>query len=247
MRVRLTRIRLRLNYATVVSGLAAFVVLCGGVAVAANQLGKNSVGKKQLKANAVTTAKIKKNAVTAAKIKAGAVDGSKVKDGSLGGGEFQAPGPPYTRIAQELRASVNVQTPGGAEPFVVVPVPALSYTQEAGRTDSYVGAVDVTFQAGCTAPRAAVSYLLMDPPPSLKLNPPDPTIVLYIVAAGALEDTGSGAVTRRVNLSSFSAFGTRVATSTPQNHTFSLLLAGGCEAGEGVSADKVALDVIATN
>ena len=129
---------------------------------------------------------------------------------------------------------------------MVVPVPGLSYTQEAGRTDSYVGAVDVTFQAGCTAPRAAVSYLLMDPPPSLKLNPPDPTIVLYIVAAGALEDTGAGAVTRRVNLSSFSAFGTRVA-STPQNHTFSLLLAGGCEAGKGVSAGKVALDVIRTN
>ena len=102
------------------------------------------------------------------------MDGSKVKDGSLGGGEFQAPGPPYTRIAQELRTSVNVQVPGGAEPFVVVPVPALSYTQEAGRTDSYVGAVDVTFQAGCTAPRAAVSYLLMDPPPFTQIEPAGP-------------------------------------------------------------------------
>jgi hypothetical protein len=247
MRASLTRIRSRLNYATVVSGLTAFVVLCGGAAFAANQLGKNSVGKKQLKANAVTTAKIKKNAVTAAKIRAGAVDGAKVADGSLGGTEFQLSGAPYTRIAQELRTSVNVQTPGGAEPFVVVPVPGLSYTQEAGRTDVYVGAVDVTFTSGCTAPRGAVAYLLMDPPPTLKLNPPDPTIVLYVAAAGTLEDTGSGAVTRRINLASFSAFGTRVGTAAPQSHTFSLLLAAGCKAGEGVSAGNVALDVIGTN
>jgi hypothetical protein len=246
MRARLTRVRSRLNYATVVAGLTAFAVLAGGTAFAANQLAKNSVGKKQLRANAVTTAKIKKNAVTAAKIRAGAVDGSKVKDGSLGGVEFQPPGPPYTRIAQEIRTGVNIQKPGG-EPFVVVPVPGLTYTQEAGRTDFYVGGADVTFQAGCTAPRGAVVYLLMDTPPSLSLNPPDPTIVLYIVAAGALEDTGAGVVTRRMNLSSFSAFGTRVATSTPQNHTFNLLLGGGCTAGDGVSVDKVALDVIGTN
>jgi hypothetical protein len=245
----LTRIRSHLSYATVVSGLTAFVVLCGGAAFAADQLAKNSVGKKQLKANAVTTAKIKKNAVTAAKIKAGAVDGSKVKAGSLGSGEFQLSGAPYTRIAEELRANVSIAAPGGMEPFVTTPLPGISYTQEAGRTDSYVGAVDVSFAPTCTGARQVLALVLMDLPPGLKLFPtPDPEIILYIVAAGSEIDPGtSGQATKRVNLSSYSLGGTRFAPATAQSHTFTLTFAGICESGSGVTVDKVALDVIGTN
>lgn len=62
------QIRKRLTYANVMSSLALFLVLAGGTAFAASQLGKNSVGTKQLKKNAVTAAKIKKGAVTGAKI-----------------------------------------------------------------------------------------------------------------------------------------------------------------------------------
>jgi hypothetical protein len=50
----------RITYANVMSSIAVFLVLGGGAAIAAGQLGKNSVGSKQLKRNAVTTAKIKK-------------------------------------------------------------------------------------------------------------------------------------------------------------------------------------------
>src|SRR5664279_5186448 len=59
----------KLTYANVVATLALFLVVAGGTAFAATQLGKNSVGSKQIKKNAVTSAKIKKEAVTGAKIK----------------------------------------------------------------------------------------------------------------------------------------------------------------------------------
>jgi hypothetical protein len=61
-------VRKRLTYANVMSSIAVFLVVAGGSAFAANQLGKNTVGSKQLKKNAVVTAKIKNGAVTGAKL-----------------------------------------------------------------------------------------------------------------------------------------------------------------------------------
>jgi hypothetical protein len=61
-------LRRRLTYANVMSSIAVFLVVAGGSAFAANQLGKNTVGTKQLKNNAVTGAKIKNGAVTGAKL-----------------------------------------------------------------------------------------------------------------------------------------------------------------------------------
>ena len=77
------QLRKRLTYANVMSSIAVFLVLGGGAAFAANQLGKNSVGSKQLKKNAVTAAKIKNNAITTAKIRNGAVTGGKLANGSV--------------------------------------------------------------------------------------------------------------------------------------------------------------------
>ena len=78
----------RLTYANVMSSIAVFLVLGGGAAFAAKQLGKNTVGTKQLKKNAVTTAKIKKNAVTTAKIKKNAIVGAKIKNGAISGAKI---------------------------------------------------------------------------------------------------------------------------------------------------------------
>lgn len=58
----------QLTYANVMSTIAVFLVVSGGAAFAASQLGKNSVGPKQLKKNSVTTAKIKNGAVTPSKV-----------------------------------------------------------------------------------------------------------------------------------------------------------------------------------
>ena len=90
----MNRFRPRFTYANVMSSVAVFLVLGGGAAIAANQLGKNTVGSKQLKKNAVATsdikknavntAKLKKNAVATAKIKKDAVTGAKVNEATLG-------------------------------------------------------------------------------------------------------------------------------------------------------------------
>jgi hypothetical protein len=234
------RARKHLTYANVVATIAAFVVLCGGAALAANQLAKSSVGKKQLKANAVTTAKIKKNAVTARKIRADAVDGSKVTAGGLGAADFDFAGMPYTRIVEELRAPVDIAA--GPLP-VIVPLPSnFAYTQEAGRIDTYIGAVDATFDPGCTNGGAG-AFLLMDPPAGIK---PDFTAIVYVVAAGFVEEEGPGKGTKRIHLGTYPGGGSEFAPSAAQGHTFSLLFSASCEAGSGVTAKSVALDVIGT-
>jgi hypothetical protein len=51
-------VRKRLTYANVMSSIAVFLVVAGGTAFAASQLGKESVGTKQLKKEAVSLAKI---------------------------------------------------------------------------------------------------------------------------------------------------------------------------------------------
>jgi hypothetical protein len=76
----------RFTYANVMSSIAVFLVLGGGAAFAAGQLGKNSVGSKQLKKNAVTTAKIKNGAITGAKVKAGSLGASSFAAGQLPAG-----------------------------------------------------------------------------------------------------------------------------------------------------------------
>jgi hypothetical protein len=55
-------VRKRLTYANVMSSIAVFLVVAGGTAFAASQLGKESVGTKQLKKEAVSLAKIKAGA-----------------------------------------------------------------------------------------------------------------------------------------------------------------------------------------
>ena len=74
----------KLTYANVMVTILAFVMLSGGAAYAASQLGKNSVGAKQLKKNAVTTAKVKKEAITAAKVKKGTLTGKQINLNKLG-------------------------------------------------------------------------------------------------------------------------------------------------------------------
>lgn len=88
-------VRKRLTYANVMSSIAVFLVLGGGAAFAASQLGKNSVGSKQLKKNAVTSAKIKKNAVTGAKVKPGSLQATDFAAGQLPAGPKGDPGPSF--------------------------------------------------------------------------------------------------------------------------------------------------------
>ena len=55
----------KLTYANVMVTILGFIVLCGGAAVAAGELGRNTVGTKQLKPGAVTSAKVKDGSLQA--------------------------------------------------------------------------------------------------------------------------------------------------------------------------------------
>ena len=68
--------RAKLTYANVMVTLLAFVVLAGGGAYAASQLGKNSVGTKQLKADAVKSGKVKDGTLQAADLAPGVLPGA---------------------------------------------------------------------------------------------------------------------------------------------------------------------------
>jgi hypothetical protein len=76
-------IRKHLTYANVVSSICLFLLLGGGAALAAGQLGKNTVGSTQLKKNAVTAAKLKNNSVAGAKIQANAISSDKIADSAV--------------------------------------------------------------------------------------------------------------------------------------------------------------------
>jgi hypothetical protein len=221
---RVSRLRRALTFENVLVTVVAFAVLAGGTAIAANQLAKNSVGKKQLKANAVTTAKIKKNAVTKAKIRNGAVDTTKVKDASLTLADVDQASLPFGHVVHRAQSSSAIAVP--ASPGLgVVPLDGASYTQEAGRDDTVAGAVDLSFDAACEAPRVALAYVLVDSPdPSVAANE-------SFVAAGQWIDTTTiGASTTRLNLGSLAAVGD-IQPATATNHTLSLVLAGGCPNG----------------
>jgi hypothetical protein len=76
-------VRKRLTYANVMSSIAVFLVVAGGTAFAATQLGKESVGTKQLKKEAVSLAKINAAAKNSLKGATGAT-GSKGAEGPKG-------------------------------------------------------------------------------------------------------------------------------------------------------------------
>jgi len=67
------RSRLKLTYANVMVTVLAFIVLAGGGAYAASQLGKNSVGTKQLQKSSVTSAKVENSALRAKDLKKGVI------------------------------------------------------------------------------------------------------------------------------------------------------------------------------
>jgi hypothetical protein len=240
------RIREHLTYANVMTTVLAFIVLAGGTAFAAGQLAKNSVGKKQLKANAVTTTKIKKGAVTKAKIKDGAVDaakikdgavnGAKVADGSLGDADFNAAGTSFSRIVHEARgnAAVAMAKAAGVVPY---PLSNGSYTQEAGRTDIFTGALDVTFAPGCAAPRGITAIAFLDPPDPTKLSSTSP-----IVAVGTVTDLTGASASHRINLGPY--LGSSFQPSTPTNHNLVMGAQLTCTGGDGATMTFGAVDVI---
>lgn len=97
------RLRGKLTYANVMVTILAFVVLCSGAAVAANQLGKNTVGTKQLKRDAVTSAKVKDRSLTSKDFKGLVGPPSLIAPAGPAG----PPGPPGTSTAYQASGDSN--------------------------------------------------------------------------------------------------------------------------------------------
>jgi hypothetical protein len=111
----MTWIRSRLTYANVMSTLAVFLVLGGGVAYAARKIGANelrggSVTAAKIKRRAVRTSKLANEAVGTGKIAKGAVTWGRLADGSVSV-EKLVPGFVAPFAAQPSRAA-NVSASG---------------------------------------------------------------------------------------------------------------------------------------
>lgn len=245
--MRMRRVRDRLSYANVMSTLAVFMVLAGGTAVAAQQLGKNSVGPRQLKKSSVTAAKLKKNAVTtpkirnkavtAAKLRDGAVTAAKIADGAIGGAKIATAATPFGRVVHTARTGAHLEIQSKAE-AVTYGLEGDAYVQEADRTDLYMGAVDFTFHASCEAPRSLAAAVFVDPdgPGGLDWSR---------VSLGRFgEDTNTGTVARRVNIGPYVA-GLRFRPGQATSRKIVLKVTGECAGGtSGITATGAAVDVI---
>lgn len=137
------RLRGKLTYANVMVTLLAFVVLCGGAAVAAGELGRNTVGTKQLKKGAVTSAKVKDRSLTSKDFK-----GLPEPPAVIGpAGPPGPPGPPGTSSAYQAHGDFNgVSESLFGTQVVSLSVPPGSYfvvsTVEADTADGNNGGVN---------------------------------------------------------------------------------------------------------
>jgi hypothetical protein len=248
------QIRQRLTYANVVSTLALILVVGGATAIAA-RVPKHSVGPHQLKSNAVTTPKIKANAVTTRKIKKNAITAVKIKDkaikneklddnavttakianGSVTGPKIDAATTPFGRIVQEARGSATKALPGGV--LTVYPLQSNTYTQPAGRDDTYLGQIEVVIPESCTGARKITVGLLVDP-----VHPAAPTIEEF-VATRNFKDTSTDPLTARISIGPAVGFQPAKATT----HSLFLAAVASCEGGAGgITATSGGIDVIGT-
>jgi hypothetical protein len=247
------QIRQRLTYANVVSTLALVLVVGGATALAA-KVPKHSVGPHQLRSNSVTTPKIKANAVTTRKIKKNAVTTVKIKDGAIKeeklnadavttakiagkavtGAKIDAPTTPFGQIVQEVRGTSAKALPNKA--LTVYPLPGNTYSQEAGRDDTYVGALEVLFPESCSGVRSVRVGLLVDP-----LDPSAPTTGEF-VAEREFVNTGTEPLTTRIDIGPAASFQPQKSTS----HSLYLAAVADCETGSGVTATFGGVDVIGT-
>jgi hypothetical protein len=247
------QIRQRLTYANVVSTLALILVVGGATAIAA-RVPKHSVGPHQLKSNAVTTPKIKANAVTTRKIKKNAITGVKIKDkaikseklddnavttakianSAVTGPKIDAATTPFGRILQEARGSSTKALPEGT--LTVYPLQSNTYTQPAGRDDTYLGQIEVVIPESCAGTRKITAGLLVDP-----VDPTAPTAAEF-VASREFVDTGTDPLTARLSIGPAASFQPAKATT----HALYLAAVASCETGAGVTATSGGIDVIGT-
>ena len=221
----------------------------GAGAVGAGALANGSVDGSKIGPNAVTGEKIANGAVGSDKLGAGAVNGDKIANGAVtgdkiangavSGAAINAGSTPFSQVVARIRgntAQALTTTPA------LYPLQNATFTQPAGEDDSILGALDVVFPPGCTAPRSATAYLSLDSPTPATLA------TEYLVAVGSTNDNSPGTVAKRAQIGPYPGFGsTLFAPASPTPHTFSLLVFGNCSGGtSGINAVAAGIDVIGT-
>jgi hypothetical protein len=140
-----THLRKRLTYANVMSSIAVFLVLGGGAAFAAAQLGKNTVGTKQLKNNAVTTAKVKKEAISSAKLQNGAVTNGKLAADAVTDEKLAANAVTNGKLAADAvtgdKVKDNSLTGADVNASTLGQVPSSKKADTATKTENVLGAL----------------------------------------------------------------------------------------------------------
>jgi hypothetical protein len=187
------RLRPRLTYANVVSTLALFLVLGGGVAFAAKKLTTNDIKKgaiktKLLAKKAVTNPKLAKNSVKGTNIAANSIDGSKVLDKSLTPADLAG------------GASVIGGATGGpldVPPSTTTPMPLNggAWTQGATENDLFIARLESTVQAAA----ASTCFLSV-------------TFEVGGVSLGSISTVATG--TEEVKVAEGTLFGARLATGS---------------------------------
>jgi hypothetical protein len=231
------------------STIAVFLVLGGATAFAAGKIGPhrlkaNAVTTPKIKANAVTTRKIKKSAITTLKIKDKAVKTDKLDDdaittakiakGAVTGAKIDIATTPFGRIVQEARGSSTKALPEAT--LTVYPLQANTYTQPAGRDDTYIGQIEVVVPDSCTGTRKVTAGLLVDP------SDPTAATVDELLATRNIVVAGTEPSTVRISLGPAASFQPAKATV----HTLYLAALASCETGGGVTATAGGIDVIGT-
>jgi hypothetical protein len=262
------RIGQHLTYANVVSTIALFLVLTGGVALAAVHLAKNSVGTKQLRKGAVTTAKINEGAVgtvqigggavtggqlangavSTAKLANGAVTGQKLAEGAVGTSEIATHAVtadkidlaslPFSRIVDHIGGLGQVPFVNGT-PY---PLDHPTYVQPVGENDQFLGAIEVTFQPSCGGRRSANAVLNLEQPERGAVTPSQ-------IGTAHIETELGGTVTRVGQFVPVAngLGATSASPMAPTPHTFSIEMTQvSCTTGSGVTLDEASVDVLGT-
>ena len=78
---------------------------------------------------------------------------------------------PFGQVVHRARGSSSLALTGETK---IYPLNNGAYTQAAKESDAFIGALDITFAAACTAPRSASATVLLDSPnPLAPLPQPD--------------------------------------------------------------------------
>jgi hypothetical protein len=184
-------VRKRLTYANVMSSIAVFLVVAGGTAFAASQLGKESVGTKQLKKEAVSLAKMKASAISSLKGATGPAGpkGDKGEKGEKGPkGDTGSPGSPGAPGAEGATnvtvARAEVSIPAGESGSTVAVCPSGSRATGGG-----VNPVGVTANAALIKSYPSTGSIVQASPGDTPTawggwaeNPTGSTATLYVFA-----------------------------------------------------------------